>query len=189
MKLSVWARSQGISYKTAWRWWRAGKLPVPAEQLATGTVIVHADPVRPAIGAGTALYARVSSHDQKDDLPRQLDRLRAHAAARGFVVVAEAAEIGSGLNDARPKLLKLLARPEAAIILVEHRDRLARFGVGQLSAALSAQGRRIEVVEEKEIVDDLVRDLHELVVSLCARIYGRRSARNRAERALEALHG
>jgi putative resolvase len=44
VKLSTWAREQVISYKTAWRLWKTGKLPVPAEQLATGTVILHASP-------------------------------------------------------------------------------------------------------------------------------------------------
>lgn len=60
MRLSVWAELQGISYKTAWRMWKAGTLPVPAEQLPTGTGGVHAE----RRGQGVALYARVSSGDQ-----------------------------------------------------------------------------------------------------------------------------
>ncbi|MGH9001973.1 MAG: IS607 family transposase, partial [Acidimicrobiia bacterium] len=67
---------------------------------------------------------------------------------------------------------------------VEHRDRLARFGVEHLEAALSAQGRRVVVVDEGEVDDDLVRDMTEVLTSLCARLYGRRGARNRAEKAL-----
>ena len=63
MKLSVWAKSQGLSYRTAWWLWRDGKLPVPAEQLLTGTVLVHPPVV--AVEGGAALYARVSSADQK----------------------------------------------------------------------------------------------------------------------------
>jgi putative resolvase len=188
MKLSAWARQQGLSYKTAWRLWRAGKLPVPAEQLSTGTVVVHAEPPRPAQG-GAALYARVSSSDQKEDLERQMARLRAHAALAGIPVVAEVAEVGSGLNGHRPKLLRLLGRPDVAILVVEHRERLARFGVEYLTAALAAQGRRIEVVDEAEMSDDIVRDLHDVIVSMCARLYGRRSARHRAEKAMEALGG
>lgn len=68
--------------------------------------------------------------------------------------------------------------------MVEHRDRLARFGVEHLEAALSAQGRRVVVVDEGEVDDDLVRDVTEVLTSLCARLYGRRGARNRAEKAL-----
>ena len=70
MKLSVWAKQQGIAYKSAWRMWKLGQLPIPAEQLPTGTVIVH--PPAVAIEGGVALYARVSSADQKSDLDRQL---------------------------------------------------------------------------------------------------------------------
>ena len=69
--------------------------------------------------------------------------------------------------------------------MVEHRDRLARFGVEYLAAALAAQGRRIVVVEEGEATDDLVRDI-EVLTSFCARLYGRRGARNRAMRAVTA---
>ena len=69
---------------------------------------------------------------------------------------------------------------------LEHRDGLARFGVEYLAAALAAHGRRIVVVEEGETTDDLVRDMIEVLTSFCARLYGRRGARNRAMRAVTA---
>jgi predicted site-specific integrase-resolvase len=97
--------------------------------------------------------------------------------------------VGSGLNGQRRGLLKLLQRPEVGVIVVEHRERLARFGFDYIEASLGAQGRRIEVVEEGEMADDVVRDLHDVIVSMCARLYGRRSAKNRADRAMKALHG
>jgi len=71
-------------------------------------------------------------------------------------------------------------------IIVEHRDRLARFGVGYLEAALAAQGRRLVVVEDAEVTDDLVKDMVEVLTSCCARLYGRRSAKRRASVAVEA---
>jgi putative resolvase len=70
------------------------------------------------------------------------------------------------------------------MIVVEHRDRLARFGVEHLEAALSAQGRRLMVVDPGETSDDLVGDMVEVLTSFCARLYGRRGARNRALRAV-----
>src|SRR5919197_771131 len=106
MKLSEWARRNGVHYQTAYRWFRSGVLPVPARKLPTGT------------------------------------------------------------------------------ILVEHRDRLARFGVEQLQAALAAHGRRILVADPSETSDDLVRDMVEVLTSFCARLYGRRGGRNRALRAV-----
>jgi len=96
------------------------------------------------------------------------------------------AEVGSGLNGHRTKLLSLLRDPSVGTIVVEHRDRLARFGVEYLEAALAAQGRRVIVVEEAEVADDLVSDMVEVLTSFCARLYGRRSANRRAQAALAA---
>lgn len=99
-------------------------------------------------------------------------------------------EIGSGLNGNRPNLRRLLSDPDAKVIVVEHRDRLARFGVEHLLAALSAQGRRMVVADPGETTDDLVRDVIEVLASRRARLYGRRGARNRVMRALTAnKHG
>lgn len=97
------------------------------------------------------------------------------------------AEIGSGLNGRRKRLLRVLRDPKVSLIVVEHRDRLARFGFQMVEAALAAAGKRVVVVEEGEVTDDLVRDLSEILTSACGRLYGRRSARNRAKRALEAM--
>ena len=186
MKLSVWAKKQGITYKTAWRWWKAGQLPVQAEQMASGTVVIR-DTVAAEDGVA-ALYARVSSSDQKNNLDAQLGRLAAYASSNGYKVVKTAAEVGSGLNGRRPKLMKLLADPTVKVIIVEHRDRLMRFGAEYVESALAAQGRRIVVVDPSEVKDDLVQDMIEVLTSFCARLYGRRSARNKAEKALEAIH-
>ena len=95
-------------------------------------------------------------------------------------------EVGSGVNGSRSKLKRLLADPAIGIVVVEHRERLARFGVEYVEAALRAQGRRLVVVEDRQVDDDLVRDVTEVLTSMCARVYGRRSARRRAERALAA---
>lgn len=69
---------------------------------------------------------------------------------------------------------------------MKHRDRLARFGVEDLEAVLGAHGRQIVVADPGEITDDLVRDMIEVLTSMCARLYGRRGARNRALRAVTA---
>jgi len=84
--------------------------------------------------------------------------------------------------------MKLLADPTVKIIIVEHRDRLMRFGTEYVESALAAQGRRIIVVDPTEVKDDLVQDMIEVLTSFCARLYGRRSARNKAKKALEAIH-
>ncbi|MFF5209328.1 IS607 family transposase [Streptosporangium sp. NPDC000396] len=184
MKLAEWARSQGIHPQTAYRWFREGKMPVPARRLPTGTIVVDG-PAAESPG-GAALYARVSSHDQRADLDRQIAHLTSFATSAGLAVVASVTEIGSGPNERRPKLMRLLSDASIPVIVVEHRDRLARFGVAYVEAALAAQGRRLVVADPGETTDDLARDMIEVLTSMCARLYGRRGARNRALRALTA---
>jgi len=184
MKLSEWAKEQGISYRTAWRWFKEGKLPVPAEQAATGTIIIK---TKETESGHVAIYARVSSSDQKSNLDGQVARLLAFANANGFAVRHAVTEIGSGLNGHRPKLMKLLADPAIKTIIVEHRDRLMRFGCEYVEAALLSHGRKIVVVDSTELKDDLVRDMVEVLTSFCARLYGRRAAKNKAEKALKAI--
>ena len=159
-------------------------MPVPVEQMPTGTVIVHAEAPK---ATGVALYARVSSADQKNDLDRQLARLTEFAVANKLPVVDVVKEVGSGMNGHRRGLLRLLRDPKAQTIIVEHRDRLMRFGFEYVESTLAAQGRSVMVIEPEEMTDDIVRDLHEVIVSMCARLYGKRSAKNRAKKAMDAL--
>ena len=173
-----------MHYQTAWRWFRDGQLPVPAIRTATGTILVEVPRAATASAGGVAVYARVSSHDQRGDLDRQVARLTEWATGSGMAVDSVVTEVGSGMNGKRRKLARLLSDANVSTIVVEHRDRLARFGVEHLEAALSAQGRRVVVVDDGEVDDDLVRDMTEVLTSFCARLYGRRGARNRAEKAL-----
>lgn len=134
-------------------------------------------------------YARVSSHDQQVDLERQVARLARWAATTGGRVVRVESEIGSGMNDCRPRA-RLLADPAVNTVVVEHKDRLGRMNVELVEAALSATGRGLVVLDDGEVEDDLVGDMVEVLTSFCARLYGRRSAKNRARKALQAAeHG
>ncbi len=108
----------------------------------------------------------------------------AWATSQGLSVDEVVTEVGSGMNGHRRRLARLLADPMSSTLVVEHRDRLARFGVEHLEAALGAHGRRVLVADAGEVDDDLVRDMTEVLTSFCARLYGRRGARNRADKAL-----
>jgi putative resolvase len=182
MKLAEWARANGVHPQTAYRWFRQGTMPVPARRLPSGTILVDTPGSPP--GGRVVLYARVTAYDQRADLDRQVARLTAWATGQGMVVADVVREVGAGVNGKRPRLRRLLADPHATTILVEHQDRLARFGVEHLEAALAAQGRRLLVVEPGETSDDLMRDMIEVLTGFCARLYGRRGARNRALRAV-----
>ena len=94
------------------------------------------------------------------------------------------AEAGSGMNGSRAKVRRLLADPAVTVVVVEHRDRLGRMNTELVEAALSAHGRRLAVLDDSEVTGDLGRDMAEVLTWFCARLYGRRWARNRALKAL-----
>lgn len=180
MKLSQYAKQVGVSYKTAYRWYRAGSLD--AYQTETGIIIVRdKQDVQPVTGR-IALYARVSSIGQKEDLERQVQRLKDYAAAKGYQVAKEVTEIASGLNDKRPKLEKLLADVSIGTIVVENRDRLTRFGSHYIETLLTAQGRHLEMIFQSDTGDELVDDFVSVITSMAARMYGRRQSKRRAEK-------
>ena len=128
----------------------------------------------------------VSSSDQASDLVRQAERLQRFAKKQGWAVDKTVMGTASGLNGKRRKLLRVLGSGGSVRLVVEHRDRLSRFGFEMVDAALAGGGGEIVVMEDGEVENDLVRDVTEVLTSMCARLYGRRSAAQRAERALEA---
>jgi putative resolvase len=185
MKLAEWARANGVHPQTAYRWFRQDTMQVPAQRLPSGTILVHAPPSPP--GGRAVVYARVSAHDQRADLDRQVTRLTAWARSQGVWVAEVVTEVGSAMNGRRPNLKRLLADPQVRMIVVEHRDRLARFGVEHLEAALSAQGRKLVVADPGETTEDLVGDMVDVLTSFCAGLHGRRGVRNRALRAVACV--
>ncbi len=154
--------------------------------MPSGTIILSPPKARDSTGT-VMIYARVSSHDRKEDLARQVEGLKMYSSAKGLRVSGVVKEIGLGLNGHGKKLLKLPGDPAAGTILVEHRDRLARFGFEYVEAAMVSQGRGIMVADETEEMADIWQDFIDVVTSMCARIYGKRGARNLARRAVEAV--
>ena len=185
VNLKEWAASQGVAYVTARRQYAAGTLPVPTYRL--GRLIMVGEPLAAATDTGlTVVYARVSSAEQRRDLDRQVARVTEWATGQRLSVDRVVTEVGSALNGHRRKFLTLLRDPTVTRIVVEHRDRFARFGAEYVEAALAAQHRALLVVDPAEVDDDLVRDVTEILTSLCARLYGNRAAANRAARAVAA---
>ena len=185
MNLKEWAVANGVHPVTAYRWFREGKLPVPATRV--GGLILIDQPVSTAPTGVTVVYARVSSPDQRQDLERQVARVTTWATGHNLPVDRVVTEVGPALNGRREKLLTLLRDPDVTTIVVEHADRFARFGPEYVEAVLSASGRRFLVVDAAQVDEDLVRDQAQILTSLCARLYGRRAAANRAARAVAAI--
>src|SRR6266568_3885622 len=159
--------------------WKAGRLD--AYQLDTRTIIVRDPLPETTTPKGIALYARVSPQGQKADLERQVERLKTYAASKGYQVSSVVTEIASGMNDNRPKLSKLLTDKSIGVIVVEHRDRLTRFGFAYIEQLMQMQGRRIEVMFPTDTNHDLVDDFLAVITSMASRIYGRRHSKERAQ--------
>jgi len=185
MKLSQYAKQQGISYSTALRWWKAGQ--IKGYQAPSGTIIVQAHEPVPSVQK-VVIYARVSSAEQRAKLERQAERLSQYCEVKGYQVVQIVKEIASGVNDSHPKLLGLLKDSSITLLVVEHRDRLTRFGFPYLETLLETQGRKIEVVNLAENdKEELMADLVAIVYSFTARLYGQRRAKRKTEALVEQL--
>ncbi len=188
MKLSVYAKQLGISYNTAWRMWKRGE--IPGFQLPTGTVIVEVADKQPteSVPGIVAVYARVSSPENKKNLNGQAERVVGWCNARGWSVSQVVKECGSGVNDQRPKFLALLRDRKVRRIVVEHQDRCARFGVAYIQTLLALEGRELVVMNEAETgEDDLMEDFVAIITSFTARLYGRRRAKRKTEHIVRAL--
>jgi predicted site-specific integrase-resolvase len=186
VNLKEGAEQRGVSYWTALRWFPSGKLPGPAPQVDRLILIGDLADAPVASPGATVGYARGSSADQRPDLDRQVARVTAGATGQHLSVDRVVTEVDSALNGPRRKFLALLRDQSVSTIVVEHRDRFARFGAEDVEASLAASGRRLLVVDPAEVDDDLVRDGPEILTSLGARRYGRRAAANRAARAVAA---
>ena len=130
-----------------------------------------------------ATYSRCSTAKQKENLDRQTERLRKHCKDKGYDNVKEYSEIGSGLNDNRRQLHKLIdavLKGEVNHIIVEYKDRLARYGYKFLMRFFKGLGCEVEYLEEKASKDDneeLVQDVLSLFTCFSARLYGKRGGR------------
>lgn len=188
MKLSDYAKQQGVRYETAWRWFRDGK--IKGHRVGKHTIMIDEgqEPVSEQ-QKKVAIYTRVSSAENRSNLDSQAERLVAYGAAKGYQISKVVKEVGSGINDARPKFLALLEDPSIDVILVEHKDRASRFGVRYIEALLRIQGRTLEVVNQAENeTEDLLADLTSIVYSFCARLYGQRRAKRTTEKMVAQLH-
>jgi putative resolvase len=187
MKLSEYAKKLGVSYHTVWRLWKQGQLD--AYQLPTGTVIVRDGEQNPQLVHEIAcIYARVSSSENKDNLKRQADRLVQYSTARGYGIYKVVEEVGSGLNDNRQKLISVLSDKKFNVLVVEHQDRLTRFGANYIQVLLTQTGRRLEVVNDAaNDKEDLMSDFAAVITSFCSRLYGLRRAKRKTEKLIAEL--
>ena len=188
MKLSTRAKVEGRNYKTERCWWLNGFVPVLAYEGPTHAVLVRMDEQPKPVSSAAAPCARLSSPEQKSDLDTQQGQLAAFAAGMVMTVIASVTEFATGLEGLRTKFMSLLADPALPVIVFEHLDRLMLFGVEYVEAAPDARGTCLSGIEPDEVRDKSGHDMIEELASSCMRLYGRRSAKNKAKKALQAIH-
>lgn len=187
VKLSEYAKMNALSYRAVWNRYKAGKIP-NASMNELGHIVVEID--QDKVDANkVAIYARVSSSENKDNLAAQVERLTQYAIAKGYQIISTYAEVGSGVNDKRPKLEKLLTENNYSKIIIEHRDRLTRVGFNYIEALLKNRGKEIEVVNlSTNDESNLMEDLISIIYSFSARMYGLRQSTRRTEKIIEVLN-
>lgn len=181
-KISEYARLNRVTVRTVWNWISQNK--IHAEKLSCGWRVIEEEHKMHSY----AIYARVSSSENKSNLKRQEQRLLDFCAAKGWKVDKVVSEIGSGLNDERPKLEKILLDKSITHIVVEHKDRLARFGTNYIEKLMMLDDREIVVINEsKDSVDDLMTDFVSIITSFTSRLYGKRRSKRYTEKLISEL--
>lgn len=191
MKLSDYAKHLGIAYQTAWKHYKKGLIPYPTRQLPSGAVIVDFNPKNELdhrTFSKAAIYTRVSSAENRTHLDSQAERLCQYSTAKGYQIIHVVKEVGSGLNDHRKKLEKLLTLDDYDILIVEHKDRLCRFGTNYMDLLLSRLGIKLEIVNMADNGrDELMTDLVAIITSFAARLYGQRRGKRKTEKIIATL--
>lgn len=193
IKASEYAKKMSLNVRTVYRYYHNGKIKGYQDK-ETGTIFIlnpfknenNEDNLKNKV----VLYARVSSSENKTNLESQLEKLRLFASAKGYQIVKEIKDIGSGLNDNRSKLNELFEKElnNFEILLVEHKDRLTRFGFNYIDILLKSHNKKIEVIN---LVDnnkeELIQDFVSVITSFCARIYSQRISKRKVEKLIKEL--
>ena len=179
----------GVSTQTLRRWEVEGR-GVPSQRTIGGQRRYDVSQLTPPTSTKTSsalptiAYARVSSHDQKEDLQRQVQMLERFCAAHGwsFEVISD---LGSGLNYSKRGLRALINKiMEGKIgrLVLTHKDRLLRFGSELIFAICETRGIEVVLVnqgDQPSFEEELASDVFEIITVFSARLYGSRSHKNR----------
>ena len=184
-KLSQYAKLHGVTNRTVWNWVYKNKVKYERD-LTNHVWIIEDEPQKQKVAI---VYARVSSSENKSNLESQAERVKNWAVLNGYSVNKVIKEIGSGLNDQSSKLENILKDPSIDYIIVEHKDRLTRFGFNYIQNILKTYNREIIVINNTEDdKQDLIQDFISVITSFCARIYGQRRSKRNTEKLINELN-
>ena len=187
MKLCDYAKNYSVTYRTAWNRFNAGKIPNSFKD-KDGHILIEVIKNKNIDLSKVAIYARVSSSKNKANLDTQATRLTQYAIAKGYQITEVVKEVGSGVNDNRKKLKKLLESDNWGTLVIEHKDRLTRFGFNYIQILLNKEGRKIEIVNlAEDEKSDLMQDLVSVIYSFSAKMYGLRISKRKTEEIIKLL--
>jgi putative resolvase len=192
IKITKLAKDLNVTRTTIYNWKRSGKIDFIKTD--TNRNYVSKETYNNLLGIKdkkeekVVIYCRVSSTENKSNLNTQRDRLISYCNAKGYQVSDIIIEVGSGINDFRPKLIKLFEKNDYTKIVVEHKDRLTRVGFNYIDTFCKLLNKEIEVVN-KTVTDeeDLIQDFVSIITSFCLRIYGKRRNKRNAEKLIKQL--
>lgn len=179
----------GISLSTAYRWIKSGKITEDFRTFGNHrrfnfNTIKSQFIDMPNDNPIVAVYARVSSHDQKSDLIRQQDKLLNYCKEHNFNNINLISDLGSGLNYKKSglnKLINLILNKQINILVINHKDRLLRFGSELIFNLCKFNNIKVFIIEDKilSFEEELTHNVIELMTVFCARLYGKRSHQNK----------
>jgi predicted site-specific integrase-resolvase len=191
IKISKLAKDLNINVRTLYNWKNQGNINFVHKNkrnyvtLETYNEILN---IQHQIEEKVVIYCRVSSTNNKNNLQTQKERLIQYCMAKGYKIYKIVEEIGSGINDNREKLTKLLQNNDYSKIVVEHKDRLTRFGFNYIDILTKSLNKEIEVVNNVDTdEEDIIQDFVSIITSYCAKIYGKRRSKRKTEKLIMDL--
>jgi len=192
IKIAKLAKDLGVTKATLYNWKNEGKINFVKSK--TNRNFVTLQDYKDLIGikdskeSKNVIYCRVSSTQNKNNLKTQKERLVAYCEAKGYHIYKIIEEFGSGINDKRSKLEKLILEQDYTKIIIEHKDRLSRLGFNYLEMLCKITGKEIEIVNNVQTdEEDIIQDFVSIVTSFCARIYGKKRSKRITEKLIEQL--
>lgn len=191
IKLSEAAKRLGITKKTLYVWKKDGKIDfirIGGLNFLDYNTFCDLAHIKQQKEEKIVIYARTSSSANKEMLENQANRLQQYCIAKGYQIHKIIKEFGSGINDNRPLLTKLLSSGDFTKIVVEHKDRLTRIGFNYIETLIKKDGKEIEVVNNAEDdKENIIQDFVSIITSYCARIYGNRRSKRKTEQLIKEL--
>ena len=183
LKPSEYATLYNMGYRTVIKHFKKGIIK-GYQNPETGTIYIEnpdyiESKIESPLKNRVILYARVSEQDNINSLDGQLERLTDYAISKGYYIVDRQKEIATGLNENRRIFNHILKRDDYDILLVEHKERLTRFGYGYIEMLLRNKNIRIDVLDTHDTIEktkeqELVEDLITIITSFCAKLYSPR---------------